>query len=216
MNSHREIAGFILAGGASSRMGKDKALLEISGIPLIIRTAERAEPLVSKVMIVGDPQKYGHLRLQVIPDQPISGSPIEERSPGPLAGIATALSASNSSWNLILACDLPYLTTEWLRWLISRQRSPEAQAIVPRTQRGLEPLAALYHRDCFTPIAAALSRGTRKVTDALAELRVAVVEEPEWSLLDPERRVLRNMNTPEDHRETVKWYEAHAAKKSRV
>jgi molybdopterin-guanine dinucleotide biosynthesis protein A len=215
MSDDREVSAFILAGGASSRMGKDKGLLEISGVPLIVRTAEQAAPLVSKVTIVGEPRKYGNLGFPVIPDQSFRGSSVSVGSLGPLAGIATALAAATSPWNLILACDLPYLTTEWLRWLISRQRSSETQAVVQRTRRGLEPLAALYHRDCFSPIAAALSRGTRKVTDALAELRVETITEQEWSHLDPEGRMLQNMNTPEDYGEAVKWFQTRPDKTSR-
>ena len=90
----------------------------------------------------------------------------------PLVGIATALNSTKSPWNLILACDLPYLTAEWLDWLLARADNSSAQIVMPRTSGGLEPLAALYRKECGAPIVAALERGIRKVTDAMAEFRM--------------------------------------------
>jgi molybdopterin-guanine dinucleotide biosynthesis protein A len=126
----------------------------------------------------------------------------------PLAGIATALNATKMPWNLILACDLPYLTAVWLDWLLERSVASSAQILIPRTSRGLEPLAAVYRRECAAPIVAALERGIRKVTDALAEFRKETPRESKWRELDPEGRVLRNMNSPSDYDEAKKRLEA--------
>jgi molybdopterin-guanine dinucleotide biosynthesis protein A len=138
-----------------------------------------------------------------------------------LAGIATALAATRSSWNLIVACDLPYLSAAWLDWLLSRAIRSRGQVVIPRTRRGLEPLASVYRRECSSIIASALARGARKVTDVLEELRMDVVDQREWRRLDPRALVLKNMNTPKDYAEARKWWgvealrESHSIKKPR-
>jgi molybdopterin-guanine dinucleotide biosynthesis protein A len=205
-----QISAFILTGGASSRMGKAKALLEFGGEPLIIRIARTIEPLVSRAIAVGPSERYAALGLQVIEDQKFGIVDERGKSPGPLAGIASALSASRTDWNLILACDLPYLSREWVAWLLARTKVSGAQIIMPRTEGGPEPLAAVYRRECAEPIIAALHRGIRKVTDAMEQLRTDFVTEREWHHIDPDGRVLRNMNSPEDYEEARKWLEARS------
>jgi len=212
---HPQVAGFILAGGSSSRMGRDKGLLDFDGVPLILHTARLLEPLVSQVTVVGSPRRYAALGLHVIAD----GDARAQRGPnapsdGPLAGIATALAATHSRWNLIVACDLPYLSAQWLDWLISRAMRSRGEAVIPRTERGIEPLAAVYRRECGAPLAAALARGTRKVYDAVEELRLDFVYPREWRWIDPSELTLRNMNAPRDYEEAQKWWSAGRLRKS--
>jgi molybdopterin-guanine dinucleotide biosynthesis protein A len=208
MKRYDQVSAFILSGGASSRMGKPKGLLEFGGQPLILRIARLLEPLVSAVTVVGLPERYTVLGLQVIEDQ-CFGSPDESGgTSGPLAGIASALTATRTDWNLILACDLPYLTGEWLDWLLARAMVSGRQIIMPRTAGGLEPLAAVYRRECAEPIIAALRRGVRKVTDAMEQFSIEFVTEHKWRHIDPDGRVLRNMNAPEDYEEARRWLEA--------
>jgi molybdopterin-guanine dinucleotide biosynthesis protein A len=202
-----QFAAFLLAGGHSSRMGREKGLLEIAGQPLILRIARLIEPLVCEVTVVGSPEKYAALGLRAIADRKFENRVDDELVRTPLAGIATALSATKSSWNLILACDLPYLTAEWLDWLVSRAATSAAQVVMPRTLGGLEPLAAAYRSECAAPIVAAIERGVRKVTDALTELHVQHLPESDWKKLDPQGRVLRNMNTLPDYEEARKFLE---------
>ena len=203
-----QVSAFILTGGASSRMGKEKTLLEFGGQPIVLRIARLVEPLVSDVTAVGSPERYPILGLNVIKDREF-GLPSESgRKLGPLAGIATALTATRMDWNLILACDLPYLTREWLDWLLARTKVSHQQIIMPRTAGGPEPLAAVYRRECATPIMGALQRGVRKVTDAMEPLGIEFVTEENWRHIDPHGRVLRNMNTSEDYEEARAWLEA--------
>lgn len=202
-----KVSAFILSGGTSSRMGSPKGLLEFGGQPLILRIARLVEPLVSAVSAVGAPELYVDLGLQVIDDRQFSGLDKSGGAPGPLAGIASALTVTRADWNLILACDLPYLTVEWVDWLLARAKDSSRQIIMPRTAGGLEPLAAVYRRECAEPIVAALRRGVRKVTDAMEQFRVEIVTVRDWRHLDPDERVLRNMNTPEDYEEARRWLE---------
>jgi molybdopterin-guanine dinucleotide biosynthesis protein A len=211
---YRQVAGFILAGGASSRMGRDKGLLDFGGVPLILHTARLLEPLVSQVTVVGSPGKYAKLGLREIADDAQARRGLDRSGCGPLAGIAAALAATRSSWNLIVACDLPYLSAKWLEWLLSRALRSRGEAVVPRTERGIEPLAAVYRRECGGPIAAALARGVRKVSDAIEELRLDFVYPREWRGIDPNGRVLRNMNAPGDYEEALKWWAAEGLREN--
>jgi molybdenum cofactor guanylyltransferase len=187
------IAAFILAGGESSRMGSNKALLELGGVPLIVRTARLVESVGIKRTIVGSPEIYARLRLHAIRD--------DWPGAGPLGGIATALRASESSWNLIVACDLPYLTKAWLEHLIHRAKHSHADVVLPLNDAGAEPLCAMYNKSSESAIWLALDRGVRKVTDGLAGLRAEHIEPREWKAFDSEGLLFKNMNSTVDYEE---------------
>src|SRR5271154_1094376 len=197
MNDAVSVAGFVLAGGQSSRMGADKGLLEIAGQSMIVRAARLVESVVNApAVVVGTPEKYRGLGLRAIAD--------DWPGCGPLGGIATALRASSADWNLMVACDLPYLTREWLEYLLQRARDSDAEAVVPmnltpENKRGAEPLCAVYHKGCEPSIRRALGQGVRKVTDGLAELRVELIEPKEWKGFDSDGLLFKNVNTPADY-----------------
>jgi molybdopterin-guanine dinucleotide biosynthesis protein A len=204
------VAGFILAGGESSRMGVDKGLLEIAGVPMIVRATRLVESVVGAPgVVVGTPEKYRGLGLRALAD--------DWPGCGPLGGIATALRASEADWNLIVACDLPYLTREWLEYLLQRARDSEAEAVVPMnlvpaSKRGAEPLCAMYHTGGGPAIRRALERDVRKVTDGLAELRVEVIELAEWKGFDSGGLLFKNVNTPADYEEAKAKFAGRAEK----
>ncbi|MGD0956196.1 MAG: molybdenum cofactor guanylyltransferase [Candidatus Acidiferrales bacterium] len=193
MNSVQRIAGFILAGGESSRMGRDKALLELGGVPLILRTARLVESVAGAPAVIGNPEAYRSLNLPVIGD--------DRPGAGPLGGIATALRASDAPWSLVVACDLPYLTRDWLDYLIARALASPADAVLPMNALGAEPLCAIYHKRCEPAIRRALERGTRKVTDGLKDVRVETIAPAEWKAFDSGGLLFKNMNSPEDYEE---------------
>jgi molybdenum cofactor guanylyltransferase len=207
MKRYDQISAFILCGGTSSRMGEPKGLLKFGDQPLILRIAGLVEPLVSTLTVVGSPECYADLRVHVIEDADFGIADGKGKSAGPLLGIASALISTRTDWNLILACDLPYLTTEWLDWLLARAAASSCQIIMPRTARGLEPLAAVYRRECAEPIIAALRRGARKVSDALEQFRIESIAQADWAHIDATGRVLYNMNAPEDYQEAQRWLE---------
>jgi molybdopterin-guanine dinucleotide biosynthesis protein A len=184
------VAAYILAGGKSSRMGRDKALLDFGGTPLILRIASLAQPLTGAPAIVGPPHRYANLNLRVIPD--------DAPGIGPLGGIATALRDSREPWNLILGCDLPLLTSEWLAYLIDRALASAADAIVPQGTAGAEPLCAMYRKSCEAGIVKVIAHGVRKVTDGIAELSIERIEPREWKKFDSSGLLFRNLNFPKD------------------
>jgi len=174
-------------------MGTNKALLELGGVPLIVRTARLVESAAVKPMIVGSPEIYARLRLHAIRD--------DWPGAGPLGGIATAFRASESPWNLIVACDLPYLTKSWLEHLIHRAQRSHADVVLPLNDAGAEPLCAMYNKGSESAIWLALDRGVRKVTDGLAGLHAEHIEPREWKAFDSEGLLFKNMNSAADYEE---------------
>lgn len=189
----RQIEGFILAGGQSSRMGREKALLDIGGERLIERMAQLVESVAGGVTVVGASASVRALGLRSIAD--------DWPGAGPLGGIATALGVSSAPWSLVVACDLPYLTKAWLQHLADRALGCDADAVCAMNARGAEPLAAMYHQRAEAAIRSALAQGTRKVTDALEKLSIEVIEPAEWKPFDSDGYLFKNMNSPEDYEE---------------
>ncbi|HEV2385663.1 MAG TPA: molybdenum cofactor guanylyltransferase [Candidatus Acidoferrales bacterium] len=188
-------AGFVLAGGASTRMGRNKALLNFAGEPLACRAARLVREAGLAVRLVGPPELYHRLGLETIAD--------DRPGLGPLGAIATALAHSDRPWNLIVAVDLPHLTAGWLRALVARAAGSKADALVPRSDRGLEPLCAVYHRRCLPSILAALDRGVRKVTGGLdgpPPCRVEEIAPAEWKGYSGDADLFENINTPAEYR----------------
>jgi molybdenum cofactor guanylyltransferase len=188
-----QVAGFILAGGESSRMGRDKALLEVGGVPLLLRTARLVESVTGQTIVIGNRGARQTLGLRWIDD--------DWPSAGPLGGIATALRASAAPWTLVVACDLPYLTKEWIEYLMKRAIVSPADAVIPMNTRGAEPLCAMYHKRSEKAIRAALEQGTRKVTEGLENLQIETIAPAEWKAFDSEGLLFKNMNAPADYEE---------------
>jgi molybdopterin-guanine dinucleotide biosynthesis protein A len=178
-------SGWVLAGGRSSRMGQDKALLEIDGVPLALRAAGELSRVCGAVTLVGDPARYGRLGLPVIADS--------YPGQGPLAGIEAALGATRTDANLIVACDMPALSPGILAELLNA----EADAAVPRYSDGkLEPLCAAYSRRCHGVVREALEAGVRRVIDALRLLEARGFA---LSYVAVETRApFENLNTPDE------------------
>ncbi len=191
------IAGYILAGGLSSRLGRDKALVELGGRPLLLHIHALLNTIVRHVAVVA-PLRYSALPVKVIPD--------EWPGYGPLGGIVTALrhtglETPECEWSLILGCDMPFLTVEWLAYLAERTQRTDADVLMPQTANGVEPLCTAYRTRCAAALAAALDRGVRKITDGLATLAIEHVDESSWKQFDSSGRLFKNMNTPEDYEE---------------
>ena len=174
-------AGFVLVGGESRRMGRDKALLRAGSQPLAARVAACVREAAGNVTLVGPVDRYMHLGFPVIADR-VPGR-------GPLGGVYTALAASAADWNLIVACDMPRLTIGFLVALIEVAEASEADCVVPQDQFGMHPLCAAYHRRCAPLAAAAMNDNQLKMQEFALSLRCE-----RWS---PELAgVLTNVNTP--------------------
>ncbi|HBY60236.1 MAG TPA: molybdenum cofactor guanylyltransferase [Solibacterales bacterium] len=158
------IAGWVLAGGESTRMGRDKALLPWGGRPVLLHLVELLERLASPVGVVGPPERYRDLVPRVIGDL--------RPGLGPLAGIEAALQASMRDWNLVVACDNPTLDERRLRALAARAVQSPAACVAAGSPSEPQPLCAAYHRRCLPTVREALDRGRGSVRGVLESLEV--------------------------------------------
>jgi molybdenum cofactor guanylyltransferase len=197
-------AGFVLAGGGSTRFGEDKALVRVGGEVLLGRLCDRLQDAAESMTIVGSGEKYGAF-----------GKCVSDQWPGegPLGGIITALSVTTearekSEWNLIIGCDMPFLTRQWLAYLVERAVATAREVVVPESRQGLEPLCACWRTDTLPRLRLVFDEGVRKVTEAMKHLRVEVLDEAHWKRFDSAGRLFWNMNTPADYEEAQRILEA--------
>lgn len=194
------IAGYVLAGGASSRFGRDKALAELQGQTMLLRTAELVASVTSAVKIVSPTAKLAEAEYETVADR----WPGE----GPLGGILTALvdakKQSGEAAALIVSCDMPFLTRNWLSFLTGRASESGAEAIVPKSAQGWEPLCSCWRVPALGLVLPLFEAGTRKITDALNVLHVEVLDEKDWKRFDNGGRLFWNMNTLADYEEACR------------
>ena len=199
------VAGYILAGGGSTRFGRDKALAEVGGVPMLAHLIELVRRCAKEVKLVAGAGKYAGFGAEIVVDR----WPGE----GPLGGIITALEdAANGpascDWNMILSCDMPFLTEEWLKFLVEHAAQSRAQVVLPRSAHGPEPLCACYRTDAAGALRAAFESGVRKVTHGLKQVRTEILDEGEWKRFDSTGRLFWNMNTAADFEEARRLAEA--------
>lgn len=180
-------AGFVLAGGRSSRMGRDKALLPYRGTVLLDWIARQVCEAAGSAVIVGHPDRYGALGWPLIADL--------RPDCGPLAGIESALAHSQSELNLIVACDLPGLAAPLLAELLAEAARRDCDCLVPASSgRLLEALCGVWRRRALAAVRQGLDEGIRSVGAIFSRLHLCLlpVEDGAWKA---------NLNTPEDWRQ---------------
>jgi molybdopterin-guanine dinucleotide biosynthesis protein A len=163
-------------------MGEDKALLPWKGSTLIESVAREVFNAAGSVTLIGSPERYGNLGFPVIPDK-IPGC-------GPLGGLHAALSATTAAWNVLVACDMPGVTSGLLEELLEAAEASGTDALVPQTPGGLEPLCAVYHVRLLPAVESAIHSKLLKMHDFVSTISVRL-----WPAPDP--AVFRNINTPE-------------------
>jgi molybdopterin-guanine dinucleotide biosynthesis protein A len=201
--------GYILVGGASSRFGKDKALVEFGGITMIDRMRNLLLAIyMPEIYLIGDPLKYAVTGLECVPDR----WPGE----GPLGGIITALLHTENRKrrrvavlqvnqkqrprnNFILSCDMPFLNEKWMQEFFFRALRSDADVVLPKSDSGLEPMCARWLTSARPVIEDQFNKGVRKVTKVFEHLKTEVLDEAAWKRFDSDNRLFWNMNTPEDY-----------------
>jgi molybdopterin-guanine dinucleotide biosynthesis protein A len=165
-------------------MGSDKALLRYRGATLVETVAEAVGQGVGRPLLVGNKDGYDGLGYEVIPDL----YPGE----GPLGGVLTALQNSSAEWNLIVACDMPGLTGEFLGGLMEAAEGRDGEVLAPVGPDGnIEPLCAVYRKSARPGLQRAFGRGVRQMKAALEEVRMVTHFVPELARF-------QNVNTPGD------------------
>ncbi|PIG90948.1 molybdenum cofactor guanylyltransferase [Gloeocapsopsis sp. IPPAS B-1203] len=200
-----KLSAIVLAGGKSSRMGKDKALILVQGVPLLQLICDIAGTLCNVVYVVTPtPENYQHLfkHYQFVREVPLLQETVGNSSStkitlplphGPLVGFAQGLAVVQTEWVLLLACDLPKLQVEVLQdWARELENIPQnAIAALPRHAKGWEPLCGFYRRSCLPLLNDFIAQGGRSFQAWLAQHYVHILPVPSVEMLF-------NCNTPDD------------------
>ena len=189
MHKHSNVTGFVLAGGRSSRMGRDKAVLPLHGRTLLQQTTATLEQVCDQVFILGPRALYGRF-----------GECVEDVfvDCGPLGGIHAALLSSTTPYSLITAVDTPFINADFFAYMIERARNSSAIVTAPRVGGVVQPACAVFSRD-FLPLAeAALKAGKYKVEPVFPRERTLLLTEADWKQFAKAGEMFENLNTPEE------------------
>jgi molybdopterin-guanine dinucleotide biosynthesis protein A len=182
----------IIAGGKSSRMGTDKAFVNILGKSLIEHIIERTADVGQSetILITNRLADYAHLSLPMYEDVlPNKGS---------LGGIYSAIYYSSHLYTLVIACDMPFVSTDLMSYMAVLRGGDSFDVIVPRVKEYPQGLHAIYNKACLEPIRKRLNKNKLKVINFYEEMRVRYIDIAEYGYFDPQRLAFYNVNTPED------------------
>lgn len=191
----------ILSGGRSSRMGTNKALLPIAEKTNIERIRDELYSLFDHIILVtNEPERYGFLKLKMVPD--------EHPGKGPLAGVHAGLKASDYEENIVVACDMPFVSAEIAGTLAKNLKSYDA--LVPVIEGKRHPLFAAYQKRVVGEAESRLKAGELRMGDFLEALHTRYLEENDLMAYGASNleRVFFNMNHPEEYDKARKWAEA--------
>jgi molybdenum cofactor guanylyltransferase len=189
------ITGAVLAGGKSSRYGRNKSLEIFQGVRLIDRIVESLRPECQPVFIIANDLSHYHESHATLVRDVIAHQ-------GPLGGLYTALLFSPNPWVFAKATDMPFLAPGLLEMLVVS--TDGCDAVVPFRGGRPEPLLALYHRRCFPVIADLLESGERKVSAIYSKAKIRPLDEERWRAVDPDGRSFLNVNSREEL-ERLEW-----------
>lgn len=192
------VAAAILCGGEGRRMGgADKGRLVLDGRPFVDRQIEVLAPVTATLLIVDRDGSHPAPRgVRVVADR-IPGA-------GAIGGIYTALEEAGTDLVVILACDMPCLTTAFVRFLLGLAHGVDV--VIPRDARGRYPACGVFHRRVAPMLRSRIDRGLLRLDEALADLAVRTVEPDALAPFDHDGRLLVNINTPDDYRSILSGY----------
>jgi molybdopterin-guanine dinucleotide biosynthesis protein A len=188
-----DIGCIVLAGGKGLRLGRDKALEVVGGRNLFQRVVSQLSSFNRDIIVVTAsgrslPQFNGYPRVRIVTDiYPGNGA---------LGGLHAGLAASDAFYNLVVACDMPFLNRALLQYMV--QVSPGFDLVVPRVGKLVEPLHAVYAKDCLAPIERLLEQGEIRFRALFPLVKVRYIEDDEISRFDPEHLSFFNVNTEAD------------------
>jgi molybdopterin-guanine dinucleotide biosynthesis protein A len=196
-----ELAGFVLAGGKSRRMGIPKHELVLGGETLLARTLRRARRVAHPLIVLGPPERAHtpdlEFDVKVLPDE-LPGR-------GPLGAIYTGLCHTRTEFNLFLSCDLPFMQPRFMRRLAAAAQETEADVTLARTPlEGYQPLAAIYRRRSLPALRRSLLQGHYKIAIFFRWVHLAVLEWPELARDGFRQSIFDNLNTKEDYARAVR------------
>lgn len=184
--------GVILAGGRSSRMGQNKAEMQLAGEPLLARVARSLSPAVDELLVIGPPS-LAHLT----PQARVIADSIPGR--GPLGGLYTALTATTSARIFVVACDMPFVRPGLVLAMLARADvQDEVDVVTVRAEGRLHPLHAVYAHHCLPIVEQALKADDYSLHALLAQLSVVAIDAEVVRREDPNGISAFNVNTPAD------------------
>lgn len=188
-STQQSITGVILAGGKSSRMGQNKALMSLGGKRLVDRVVEVMRSVFDDLLIVTNtPEMYADLGLTTVRDVwPDKGS---------LGGVYSAIYHVATPYCLVVACDMPFLQTAVLRYLVTQRN--DYDVVVPDVLGELQTLHAIYSKACLQPIERRLETNRLRIVGFFPDVRVRTVTASELELYDPALLAFQNLNTLEE------------------
>ena len=185
----------ILVGGKSSRMGSNKAFLELKGKTFIELQIELLREIFDDIFISANTSsEYEHLNLSIFKDV--------YPGKGPLGGIYTSLINSSSLHTFMLACDMPFIGSELINHL--KDLTKEYDVVIPKSEKGLEPLHAFYSKKCIDPIKRSLEEDNLRITSFFPHVNVKIVELDNLNLSDCFKNSIKNLNTRDDYEDVTK------------
>ncbi|MFW6125582.1 MAG: molybdenum cofactor guanylyltransferase [Chloroflexota bacterium] len=184
-----DMTSVVLAGGRSTRLGKDKAWVELAGRPLIEHVLSRLFALGNEIIMVTS-------QADTFPDLGVTKVADIYPDKGPLGGLYTGLKATRTCHCLVVACDMPLLNIALLQRLM--ELSPGYDVVVPRVGTNVEPLHAVYSRDCLEAIRAAIQHNRLQVQSFFDQVEVRYVDDAELAQFDPEHLSFFNINSESD------------------
>lgn len=193
-------AAIILGGGRSSRIGQDKCFLKLGGRPVLDITLDRLGSLFKEIIFVTNTPELVHedYRLKIATD--------EIPHQGPLGGILAGLSSSSKKYNLVVACDMPFLNVDLIKFLF--KETSDADVVIPCSEKGIEPLHAVYSQDCVPVIREKLASGKKRVISFFDEVKVKYIPKEKVREFDPDSLAFFNVNTLEDVELAQKAFES--------
>jgi molybdopterin-guanine dinucleotide biosynthesis protein A len=185
----------VQAGGASRRMGQDKALMPFLGRPLIQRVVDRLAPIADEMIVTtNSPDDYHFLGLLLFPDL--------RPGRGALGGLYTALSSATREAVAVVACDMPFASASLIEAANRLLVEEEADVVIPDSGDGLEPLHAVYRREtCLPAIEFAIDADKWRLISWFPQVKVRILQPNEIKLYDPSGLAFWNLNTPEEFAE---------------
>jgi len=180
----------ILAGGKSSRMGRNKALLSFGTKTGIERIVDELRPISSHpIVVTNEPHLFQHLGVRIVQDN--------YPGMGPLAGLEAGLSATDEEWNVLVACDMPFVSRMLAEELM--KRTAEWDCVVPKLDGRVHPLFALYNKSILPVVQEKLEGNTLKMMAVLESCHTLYVKEEDLNKVDNLEDALFNMNVPSDY-----------------
>ncbi|MBN2040607.1 MAG: molybdenum cofactor guanylyltransferase [Spirochaetes bacterium] len=200
MTQKKNITAFVIAGGKSTRFGRDKLLYKYNDITLIERVFNIIRPIFNHIIIIADDkEKFGFLDVPVMPDI------IPEK--GPIGGLYSGLVYSETDLNFCFASDLPYLNTELIEYMISVSKGYEIT--VPIVKKYWEAMHAIYSKTCIDTIKASIEANDYQIIKLFQKFNIREITEEEIRKFADPRDVFTNINYVEDLKSTKLKFETY-------